>query len=83
VSSVTRLLFGIALWLVAPLSHTPCVFQVLAALSVGAALIIPFMGISRFKSILSWWVHQSPASIRALAGLTVAFGVFLLWSVIA
>ena len=42
-SAGIRLVFGLALWLVAPASRTPVVFQGLAVLSVGAAILLPFL----------------------------------------
>lgn len=81
-ASLGRLVFGVALWLVAPTSRAPVVLQVLAVVSVASALALPLMGVSRFESILSWWSRQSPAFIRSWIALAVALGVFLLWSVV-
>lgn len=81
-ASLGRLVFGVALWLVAPTSRAPVVLQVLAVVSVASALALPLMGVSRFESILSWWSRQSPAFIRSWTALAVALGVFLLWSVV-
>jgi hypothetical protein len=83
VSSIFRLVFGIALWLAAPTSRASLVLQSLAVLSVTAALVIPLAGVSRLESILSWWCRQSSAFVRAWAAVAVIFGVFLLWSVAA
>lgn len=81
-ASLGRLVFGVALWLVAPTSRAPVVLQVLAVVSVASALALPLIGVSRFESILSWWSRQSPAFIRSWTALAVALGVFLLWSVV-
>ena len=43
-SAGIRLVFGIALWFVAPASRTPVVLQGLAVLSVVAAILLPFLG---------------------------------------
>jgi hypothetical protein len=82
-ASILRLVFGVALWLVAAASRTPLILQALAVLSMTAALVLPFVGVSRFESILSWWRRQSPAFVRAWSAVAVIFGVFLLWSVAA
>jgi hypothetical protein len=82
-ASILRLVFGVALWLVAAASRTPLILQALAVLSMTAALVLPFVGVSRFESILSWWCRQSPAFVRAWSAVAVIFGVFLLWSVAA
>lgn len=42
-SAGLRLVFGLALWFVAPVARTPVVLQGLAVLSVGAAILLPFL----------------------------------------
>ena len=78
-----RLVFGLALWFVAPAARTPVVFQGLAVLSVGAAFLLPCLGLARFRSILAWWCRLPPAVIRAWSVAAVAFGSFILWAVLA
>ena len=82
-SAGLRLVFGIALWFVAPASRTPVVLQALAVLSVAVALLLPFLGLARFQAILAWWCRQSPAVIRAWSVAAVVFGSFILWAVLA
>ena len=82
-ASIIRLAFGISLWLVAPASRAPVVLQVLAVVSVVSALVLPLVGVSRFKSILSWWSSRSPVFMRVWLAVAVVFGVFILWSVVA
>jgi hypothetical protein len=82
-TSIVRLAFGISLWLVAPASRAPIVLQVLAVVSVVSALVLPLIGVSRFKSILSWWFSRSPGFMRVWLAVAVVFGVFILWSVVA
>ena len=82
-SAGIRLVFGLALWFVAPASQTPVVLQVLAVLSAVVALLLPFLGVARFQAILSWWCRQPPAVIRVWSAAAVAFGSFVLWSVLA
>lgn len=80
---IVRLAFGISLWLVAPASRAPVVLQVLAVVSVVSALVLPLVGVSRFKSMLSWWSSQSPGFMRVWLAVAVVVGVFVLWSVVA
>ncbi|MFO1434539.1 MAG: hypothetical protein U1F76_31405 [Candidatus Competibacteraceae bacterium] len=82
-SAGIRLVFGIALWFVAPAARTPIVLQVLAVLAIVAAILLPFLGLARFQVILAWWCRQPPAVIRAWSVAAVAFGSFVLWSVLA
>ena len=81
-STGIRLVFGLALWFVAPASQTPVVLQILAVLSVVAAILLPFLGLARFQSILSWWCRQPPTVIQVWSVAAIAFGSFILWSVL-
>ncbi len=83
VASVLRLVFGVALWFVAPMSRTPLALQVLAIVSVFAALALPVIGLSRVDALLAWWCRQSPAFTRAWSVVAAVLGLFLLWSVIS
>src|SRR4030042_3202966 len=81
VAFIVRLAFGISLWLVAPTSRASVVLQVLAVLSVVSALVLPLIGISRFKSILSWWSSRSPGFMRVWLAVAGVFALFILWAV--
>jgi hypothetical protein len=83
VAFIVRLGLGISLWLVAPTSRAPVVLQVLAIVSVVSALVLPLIGVSRFKSMLSWWSNRSPGFMRMWSAVAVVVGVFILWSVVA
>jgi hypothetical protein len=50
---------------------------------VASALVLPLVGVSRFKSILSWWSSRSPGFMRVWLTVAVVLGVFILWSVVA
>jgi hypothetical protein len=78
---VFRLIFGVALWRVAPASRTRTVLQALGALSMASALVLPWLGLPRFQAIVSWWSRQSAVFVRAWSLLAAAIGAFLLWSV--
>ena len=82
VAFIIRLAFGISLWLVAHASRAPIVLHVLAVVSVVSALVLPLLGVSRFKSMLSWWSSQSPGFMRILSAVALVVGVFILWSVV-
>jgi hypothetical protein len=77
-----RLLFGGALWLVAPSSRMPLGIQVLAAATVISGLALPLMGYSRYLSLLSWWSGRSPGFVRAWCCAALAVGVFIFWSLV-
>jgi hypothetical protein len=77
-----RLIFGIALWIAAPVSKTPLAFQILAVVALVAAVLLPVLGLERFKALLAWWLGQPRALQRAWLTASTAFGAFLLWSVL-
>lgn len=82
VAFIVRLAFGVSLWIVAPASRAPVFLQVLAILSVVSSLVLASVGLSRFKSLLSWWSNRSSAFTRVWAAVALALGVFILWSVV-
>ena len=75
-----RLVLGLAHWFAAPASHAPLLLQVLGVLALIAAVVIPFMGVDRFKALIDWWTKLSPAAIRFNCLFAVAFGAVILWA---
>ncbi len=76
-----RLIFGLALWSVAPLSRFPTTLQVVAVIFVVAGIAMPFIGLARFKSMVAWWLNKPPSVIRVWSVCTLALGVFFVWAV--
>jgi hypothetical protein len=76
-----RLIFGVALWRVAPSSRLPAALRALGVVSVASALALPLLGLQRFQAIVSWWSRQSPVFVRTWSAVAIATGAFLLWSV--
>ena len=76
-----RLLFGLALWSVAPLSRFPTTLQAVAVVFVVAGIAMPFIGLARFKSMLAWWLNKPPSFTRVWAVATLALGVCFVWAV--
>ncbi|MCX6354855.1 MAG: hypothetical protein NTZ78_08130 [Candidatus Aureabacteria bacterium] len=81
IAVIVRLGFGIALWLVAPMSRAPLALEVLAVISVSAAIMLPLIGISRYQSIVAWWSRRSPLFIRVWSVVALGLGIFILWSI--
>jgi hypothetical protein len=77
-----RLILGLALWFAAPASRAPLLLQVLGAIALVAAAIIPFMGVDRFKALLDWWTQLSPTAVRFSCLFAVAFGATILWALL-
>ncbi len=75
-----RLVLAVLLWVTAPLSHTPTIFLVLAALALVAAIAVAFMGTERILRIMDRFASWPGIVLRLQCLLGVAFGVFLAWS---
>ena len=83
VGFVIRLVFAVALWLAAPLSATPSAFRVLAVIAFLGAVALPLMGSTRFDIFVRWWSEQPAWFLRVWLLLSLAFGLFTLWSSVA
>lgn len=77
-----RLVLGLALWFAAPASHAPLLLQVLGVLALVAAVVLPFMGVDRFKRLIDWWTNLSPTAMRFNSLFAVAFGAVILWALL-
>ncbi|MFW2389217.1 MAG: hypothetical protein ACN4G0_12825 [Polyangiales bacterium] len=77
-----RLVLGLALWFAAPASRAPLLLQVLGVVALIAAVVIPFVGVDRFKRLIDWWTKLSPAAMRATSLFAVAFGAAILWALL-
>ncbi|MDH3818471.1 MAG: hypothetical protein OES21_07645 [Myxococcales bacterium] len=75
-----RVVLGLALWFAAPASRAPLLLQVLGAIALVAGLMLPFIGLERFKALLDWWTQLSPVAIRVSAVFSIAFGAAVLWA---
>lgn len=76
-----RIVLAVLLWVTAPASNTPTIFNVLAVIALLAAFIIAIAGserISRLIDVLGSW-PEFVTRLQSLLG--VAFGLFLIWSV--
>ena len=80
--AILRLIFGLALWSVASLSHFPTTLQVVGVIFVVAGIAMPFIGLARFKSMVAWWLNKPPSCTRIWAVATLALGVFFVWAVV-
>lgn len=78
-----RGLLAVALWIAAARSATPTAFRVLAILSALGAVVLPVIGAARLEAIVEKGATGPPGTLRGVSALALAFGVFLLWSVVA
>ena len=77
-----RLVLGLALWFAAPQSRAPLLLQVLGAVAIIAAVVIPLMGADRFKALVDWWAKLPPGAQRVWSLAAVAFGAVILWALL-
>ena len=75
-----RFVFGLALWFAGPASRAPLLLQVLGAITLVAGVMLPFLGVDRFKALLDWWTKLSPTAMRIWCLFAVAFGAAILWA---
>lgn len=77
-----RLVFGIALWFAAPASRAPLLLQVLGFAALVAAVVLPLMGVDRFKRLIDWWTALAPNAMRFNSLFAVAVGAAILWALL-
>jgi hypothetical protein len=83
VAVVLRVIFGVALWFVAPSSRTPLVLKILAVVVIAAGVLMPLMGYPRYEALLAWWQRQPLVFVRSWCFVAIVFGAFVLWSIMA
>lgn len=81
IAATVRILFGIALWLVAPQAHAPLALKILAGITIAAGVALPILGVARFMAVLDWWLGLPIAVQKAWMGFAAVLGVFLLWAI--
>ena len=79
-AAAIRVVFGLALWFAGPASRAPLLLQVLGAITLVAGVMLPFLGVDRFKALLDWWTKLSPTAMRIWCLFAVAFGAAILWA---
>ena len=81
-AAAVRLVIGLALWFAAPHSRAPLLLQVLGVVAIVAAVIIPLLGVARFRALVGWWSRLSSSTQRAWSLLAVVFGAVILWALL-
>jgi hypothetical protein len=82
-AAAIRITFGIVLIGAAPGTSTPTTLRVFGLLILVNGVLTVFVGIDRARAILEWWSAHGPTVTRLFAALALAFGTFLIYSVIA
>ena len=82
-ATAIRLVFGLALFLAAPSTRAPGALQLIGIVIMVAGLITPTVGLERFRRLLEWWSAQGSGFIRAWAAFALAFGLYLVYALVA
>jgi len=74
-----RVAFGIVAILAAPDSLSPVFLQIVGAIALLAAVVLPFLGVAGFHRIIDWMSSLGGAWIRTWLSAGMIFGVALVW----
>jgi hypothetical protein len=78
--AVIRIAMGALLLWAASASRVPRTLRVIGAIVVVAGLITPLIGVERVQAALTWWAHGGQLLMRAIPGVLVALGGFLIYA---
>ena len=81
IAVAVRVMLAALLWLSAPVSHTPTIFKILAALISLETVTLPIIGVPRLKSFIDYVATWPQWAIRLPCILGIALGGFFLWSI--
>jgi hypothetical protein len=76
-----RIVIGLVLMIVAPVSRVPRTLRVVGAVVLVAGFVTPFFGVERTRAIMDWEFAQGTALIRVAALLALAIGGFIAFAV--
>jgi len=79
-AAILRLVLGMALFLASPTSRSPEVVRILGAIIFVSGLITPLFGLERFRRLLNWWSARGHTFMRIWAGVALAFGLLLAYT---
>jgi hypothetical protein len=76
-----RIVIGLVLMLVAPISRMPRTLRVAGAVVLVAGFVTPLFGVERTRAIMDWEFAQGTAFLRVVAVLLLAIGGFIAFAV--
>jgi hypothetical protein len=81
-AAAIRIGLGITLLVAAGTSRAPGMTRLLGVVLLMTGSATPFIGAERTRAIVDWWSSQQQyVLLRAWAGVAIAFGCFVVWSV--
>jgi hypothetical protein len=80
-AAVIRVAFGLVLFRAASASRTPKILRALGLIIVIGGLLTPFFGVRIGRAILDWWSAGGPHFVRMWAGVSLALGAFIVYTI--
>lgn len=77
-----RVIFGALLFWIAPASRLPRTLRAIGVIIFAAGIFTPIVGVERAQAMLTWWSAQGSVFMRAWACIAIAFGIFIIYSVV-
>ena len=81
IAVLTRLVLGASLVLVASTSRFPNAFEIVGWMTLVAAAVLFLVGRGRLRKIVTWFDRFSPALVRMVLVIGIAFGAVLVYGV--
>jgi hypothetical protein len=82
-AAALRVVMGLALLFAAPASRAPEVLRILGVFIIAAGLLIPFIGLERFRRFVDWWSARGSTFVRAWAAFALGFGLLLAYALVS
>ena len=82
VAAGSRLVLGLALFFAAPRSRAPRTLRVLGAISFGAGLVMPVVGLEGLRNQVEWFSALDPRFLRTHAVFTVSGSALLAYTLV-
>ena len=79
---VIRVAAGVLLVLASPESRAPAYLWYLGIFTVFAGVVLLFIGLERFRGLVSWATELDVSLLRASCFVVVAFGLSLVWAAV-
>jgi hypothetical protein len=76
-AAALRVVMGLALFFAAPASRAPEALRILGVFIIAAGVLIPFIGLERFRRFFDWWSALGSTILRAWAAFALGFGLLL------
>jgi len=77
-----RVLLGVALLFAAEASRATSLISVVGIIVIIAGVVMPLIGIERFRRLLDSWSEMGTAFIRGWAALALLFGLLLIYALV-